>query len=187
MGCDFYIHNILEIEHKNGISYYELPMRRGYYWELDNEYYDSDYDAEENNDNDKLELYNKIYDMMKEYLLTSKKPIIIYRNNSFVTKKLETKYLPFIYNKLNKIYVEDYCMYEDTGTFTEMSEIIRITKKEIRYEPENCDGHKLILYNVQSSVIDSDDDEYGDENKYSLREKLQIDDFDIDIHEYKYA
>ena len=42
MGCDFYIHDYLEIHHINGISYYELPTIRGYYCDLECGVCDSD-------------------------------------------------------------------------------------------------------------------------------------------------
>ena len=57
MGCDFYIDVYLEIEHINGISYYEFPTIRGYYSDLldFNVYNDSDdsdnSDNSENSDN----------------------------------------------------------------------------------------------------------------------------------------
>lgn len=31
MGCDYYIHVYLEIQHTNGISYHEFDSIRGYY------------------------------------------------------------------------------------------------------------------------------------------------------------
>jgi hypothetical protein len=36
------------------------------------------------------------------------------------------KYLPIIQNKINNKYVEKYCRYEDTGTFTCIEEIINV-------------------------------------------------------------
>lgn len=35
MGCDYYINVYLEIEHINGISYYELSLIRGYFSDLE--------------------------------------------------------------------------------------------------------------------------------------------------------
>ena len=45
------------------------------------------------------------------------------------------KYLPFITDKINKQYVEKYPRYKDTGTFTSIEQVIKITKKEERYDP----------------------------------------------------
>jgi hypothetical protein len=36
MGADFYIRIYLKIEHNNGISYYELPTQRGYFFDFGN-------------------------------------------------------------------------------------------------------------------------------------------------------
>jgi ethanolamine utilization protein EutA (predicted chaperonin) len=81
------------------------------------------------------EMYEKMCDILKEFTLAPRKPILIYADNSFVTKKLEDKYLPIIQNKLNKIYVNNLCLYEDTGSFTDISEVIKITKKTEIVEP----------------------------------------------------
>jgi hypothetical protein len=67
-------------------------------------------------------------------VLTPRKPIVIY-DNSFISQKLEMKYLPFITDKINKQYVEKYPRYKDTGTFTSIEQVIKITKKEERYDP----------------------------------------------------
>ena len=45
------------------------------------------------------------------------------------------KYLPIIQNKINKEYVKKYTLYEDTGVFTNIEQIIKIVKKEERYDP----------------------------------------------------
>lgn len=132
MGCDYYIYNYLEINHVNGISYYELPTIRGYYWDLECGVYDSDDDK---NDYYYSTEYKTLYENMKKICLTARKPVIIYNNNSFISAKLEMKYLPIIQNKINKTYVNKYSRYEDTGTFTNIEEIINIIKKEERYDP----------------------------------------------------
>ena len=49
------------------------------------------------------------------------------------------KYLPFIQNKIKKIYVEKYARYDDTGIFTSIEEIINVVKKEERYDPYERD------------------------------------------------
>ena len=133
MGCDFYIHVYLEIHHINGISYYELPTIRGYYCELECGVCDSDDD--ENDYYYNSTEYKTLYENMKKICLTPRKPVVIYNNNSFISPKLEMKYLPIIQNKINKKYVEEYTRYEDTGIFTSIEEIINVLKKEERYDP----------------------------------------------------
>ena len=132
MGCDFYIYVYLEIQHVNGVSYYQFPTIRGYYCELECGIYDSDDDEKDNYYN--LEEYETLYNNMKKMCLTPRKPIVIY-DNSFISPKLEMKYLPFVTDKINKKYVEKYPRYEDTGKFTSIEQVIKITKKEERYDP----------------------------------------------------
>jgi hypothetical protein len=100
MGCDFYIIVYLEIQHINGISYYELPTICGYYCDLECGVYDSDDD--ENDYYYKSIEYNELCENMKKICLTPRKPVVIYENNSFISSKFEMKYLPIIQNKLNK-------------------------------------------------------------------------------------
>ena len=132
MGCDFYIYIYLEIHHTNGISFYELPTKRGYYCDLDCGIYDSD-DDEKDYYYNSIE-YTKLYDDMKKLCLTPRKPLVIYDNNSFILPKFETKYLSIIQNKINKKNVEEYTRYEDTGSFTNMEQVIKVIKKEERYD-----------------------------------------------------
>jgi len=132
MCCDFYIYVYLEIHHVNGVSYYQFPTIRGYYCELECGIYDSDDDEKDNYYN--LEEYETLYNNMKKMCLTPRKPIVIY-DNSFISPKLEMKYLPFVTDKINKKYVEKYPRYEDTGKFTSIEQVIKITKKEERYDP----------------------------------------------------
>ena len=72
---------------------------------------------------------------MIKLCLTPRKPIVIYNNKSFVEPKFEIKYLPMIQDKINKKYVEKYPHYDDTGSFTSIDEVIKVTKKEERYTP----------------------------------------------------
>ena len=141
MGCDFYIYVYLEIEHNAGISYYEFPTIRGYYCDLECGIYDSDDD--ENDYYYNLSEYQLLYENMKKVCLTPRKPVVIYNNNSFISPKLEMKYLPIIQNKINKKYVKKYSRYEDTGIFTSIEEIINVVKKEERYDP--YEANKLYL------------------------------------------
>jgi hypothetical protein len=133
MGCDFYIYVYLEIQHINGISYYEFPTIRGYYCDLECGVYDSD-DDEIDNYYNSIE-YKDLYENMKKICLTPRKPVVIYDNNSFISSKFETKYLPIIQNKINKTNVEKYPRYyDDTGVFTNIQQIIKVVKKERRQE-----------------------------------------------------
>lgn len=133
MGCDYYIYIYLEIEHSKGISYYRLPTIRGYYCDLDCGICDSDDD--ESDYYYRSTEFQTLYENMKKMCLTPRKPLVIYDNQSFRTPKLEQKYLPIIQDKLNKKYVEKPAIYKDTGTFTDISQIIKITRKEKRYDP----------------------------------------------------
>jgi hypothetical protein len=132
MGCDFYIYVYLEIQHINGISYCELPTIRGYYCDLECGVYDSD-DDEIDYYYNSIE-YNALYENMKKICLTPRKPVVIYDDNSFISSKFEMKYLPIIQNKINKKYVKKNSRYEDTGVFTNIEQIIKVVKKEERYD-----------------------------------------------------
>ena len=133
MGCDFYIHVYLEIHHINGISYYKLPTIRGYYCELECGVCDSDDD--ENDYYYNSTEYKTLCENMKKICLTPRKPVVIYNNNSFVSPKLEMKYLPIIKSKINKKNVKEFNRHEDTGIFTSLEQIINVVKKEERYDP----------------------------------------------------
>lgn len=133
MGCDYYIRVYLEIQHINGISYYDLPTIRGYYCELDYGIYDSDDD--ENDYYYNSPEHEILCENVKKLSLTPRKPVVVYNNNSFISPKFETKYLPIIQNKINKKYVEKYPRHKDTGTFESIEQLIKVIKKEERYEP----------------------------------------------------
>ena len=133
MGCDYYIHIYLEIEHINGISYYDLPTKREYYCDLECGICDSD-DDENDYYYNSLE-YKTLYDNMKKICLTPRKPVVIYNNNEFITTKFQEKYLPIIQDKIKKKHVEKYPLYEDTGTFKNIGQVLRVIKKEERYAP----------------------------------------------------
>jgi hypothetical protein len=133
MGADFYIYVYLEIEHINGTSYYEFDTERGYYCDCDCGRCDSDVE-DENDQYYNTPAYKELYENMKKMCLTPNKPLVVYNNNTFVSSKLETKYLPFIQEKLKQKRVK-YVRYTDTGVFTSIDQIIKITKKEERYDP----------------------------------------------------
>ena len=157
INSDFYISTYLEIEHKQGISYYQLSTQCGFYCDFirrmnasdlynESTYYERNnsevYDSSQAVKSEHLEkyeqlteMYEKMCDILKGFTLAPRKPIVIYADNSFVTTVLETNYLPIIQNKLNKIYVNNLCLYEDTGSFTDISEVIKITKKTEIVEP----------------------------------------------------
>ena len=133
MGCDYYIQVYLEIEHKYGVSYYTLPIIRAYYSDLDCGIYDSDDD--EKDYYCYSEEFKNLYKKMRNLCLTPRKPVVIYENNSFTSQKFETKYLPLIQNKIDNHSIEKYPLIdEDTGVFASLEQVIRITKKEERYE-----------------------------------------------------
>ena len=135
MGCDFYIRVYLEIHHKNGISYYEFATMRGYFCELDRGICDSDEDEDDEHNNYNSVEYETLYENMKIFYLTPRKPIVIYDNHSFTSPNFEMKYLPILQEKINKTYVNKYPKHEDTGTFTSIEQVIKVIKKEERYEP----------------------------------------------------
>ncbi len=135
MGCDFYIRIYLEIHHNNGISYYEFPTMRGYFCELDRGICDSDEDEDEDEDDYNSTEYDTLYENMKIFYLTPRKPIVIYDNHSFTSPKFEMKYLPILQEKINKKYVNKYAKHKDSGSFTSLEQVIKVIKKEERYEP----------------------------------------------------
>jgi hypothetical protein len=109
---------------------------RGYYCELDYIDYDSDNndDNEDNYNSIKCD-YETLYDNIKKYYLTPRNPVVIYNNNSFVSTKCEMKYLPNIQDKINNKNGNKYSRYKDTGTFASIEQVIKVIKKEERYEP----------------------------------------------------
>lgn len=137
MGCDFYIYVYLEIQHANGTSYLHLPTARGYYCDLECGICDSDDD--ENDYYYNSPEYAALYKSMKTMCLTPRKPVVIFDNNSFVEPRFETKYLPSIQDKINKKCAKSYPNYKDTGVFTSVEQIIKITKKEERQDPYASD------------------------------------------------
>ena len=132
MGCDYYIDIYLEIEHVNGISYYQLHNRRGWYSNLEVGFYDSDDNSKDKYFNTKK--YKKLYLDMVQMCRTCRKPVVLYKNEKFIKKKFQTKYLPLLLDKLNGIYINERCTHPDVGIFTNINEIKTVTRKEIRYE-----------------------------------------------------
>lgn len=133
MGCDYYIDTYLEIQHSKGIAYCELPTIRGYYSDLECGFYDSD--DEENDYYYNSTEYQSLYENMKKLCLTPRKPVVIYDNNSFISQKFETKYLPIIQDKINRKKRDNFTCYTDTGILKSIEQVIKVTKKERRCEP----------------------------------------------------
>uniref|UniRef100_A0A6C0EPA7 Uncharacterized protein n=1 Tax=viral metagenome TaxID=1070528 RepID=A0A6C0EPA7_9ZZZZ len=130
MGCDYYVLVYLEIEHTKGISYCELPIIRGYYGEMDYGVYDSDDEEKDRYYNSRE--YEKLYRRMVKLCLTPRNHMIIYLNGLFIKEKFKNKYLPIIQDKITGKTEKIWLNYVDTGELTDIRQIIKITKKEIR-------------------------------------------------------
>lgn len=151
MGCDFYIYIYLEIEHLNGTAYVELPVKRGYFSVLDGGYHDSDDESDDDSEMPNREDYYRLYAEIKRLELTPRPPLVIYEKDAFVSFHLEQKYRPIVEKQI-KGYIqsnqkegegeggeegeEEYKRHEDIGIPPEsFAEIVKITRKEDRYEP----------------------------------------------------
>lgn len=121
----------LDIERKYGISYHQLNRIHGFYPSLDEiGFYDSD--EEECDRYYNTDEYRDLHDKILEFCLIPRKPLVIFENEKFKTPKLKKKFLPFLIDKINEKYIENYYLYEDTGKFTKINDIIKVTRKEIR-------------------------------------------------------
>jgi len=156
MGCDYYIQCYLEIEHQNGISYYDLPIIRGYFSDLECGFNDSDDDEDDKYYNTKE--FQQLYDSMIKLCLTSRKSVIIYSDNNFISNRMKQKYLHLLKNKINGNYNNEYYLYKDTGLLTNINQIIKVTKKEIRYQ--YGDGPLLYTNKEENNNVDSESDDY---------------------------
>jgi len=118
MSCDYYIAVYLVIEHAKGKCYYQLPMIRGYYCDLECGVYDSDDEEQDHYYNTKE--YKALYDSMKSICLTPRKPVVIFDSEygGFRTQVFKMKYLYMIQEKVR-----------------DLSEVRKVTKKEYRYDP----------------------------------------------------
>ena len=114
MGCDYYICKFLEITFTYGnYTMIELERDYGYYnFSLDED--DPNYDA-------------KYKEYVQETLEPNMKPITIYEDNEFQTKKLEDKYKSLIEEEL-----ETYNKNREIKK--EWKDIRKIEKMETRYE-----------------------------------------------------
>lgn len=131
MVCDYFIERFLEIEHKNGISYYELSFKCKWFPCIDDCYdeaQDSDIELEVFEGNDE---YDRVCKQIEVLCLIPRKWIVIFKEGSFINNKLEEKYLPMVLKKINNDRLSG--DNKDTGLFTDVTDIIKITKKELRY------------------------------------------------------
>jgi hypothetical protein len=150
MGCDYYIYKYLVIEHKEGIAYYPLKPEKGYYPGLDISWYNSDSEDYDNKYREEEKEYSAFYNQMVKLCLTPRKPLILYENGRFLSPAAQDKYTKVLRNKINKKYINNMCIVEDTGgEFTSIDDVITVTKKEIRYEPGN-DSPEYWLYNEEA-------------------------------------
>ena len=106
MGCDFYIYKYLEIEHKNGVSYYSLKDERGWFCELDISWNNSDYESDGNDDFDYSKRYMgketaKLWDDMVKLCLTPREPMVLFENGKFMSKNMEKKYTQVLQDRIN--------------------------------------------------------------------------------------
>ena len=114
------------------------------------------YDSDDNKKDHyfRTKAYTKLYSDMISACLTCRKPVVIYNNNVFTKKKLQNKYLPILQDKLAGKYRDERCVCADTGSFTDIGEIIKVTRKEIRYEWGNF-PHKF----PSNGMMESDQSE----------------------------
>jgi hypothetical protein len=109
MGCDYYIDKNLVIYYinDNRREYINLEHNQGYFYDINIDSDDEDYDKKEE-------------ESVKEQLMPSMKPILIYKNNTFSKPIFEEKYKNLILQNL-----------PENKTWTDIQKIM---KKESRYE-----------------------------------------------------
>ena len=159
MGCDFYVYIYLEIEHTLGTAYYEMPVRRGYFSELNDGYYDSD-----NDESSKKEEFKRLNSEIINFDMTPHLPLVIYEKDAFVSEHFKDKYGPLLEEQFknnllkNQKYLDDpnyksddeeiedddnnryRRRFEDIGISPEsLSDVLKITRKEQRI----CPFHSL--------------------------------------------
>lgn len=119
MGCDYYIDKFLKVKFENRMDYIIIDL------ESDRGYFDFSLDEDDPNYDEKYEKY------VEETLKPHMKPITIYDNNDFLTKKLENKYKLLIEEEL-----KNYNKRKETDSKKEWKDIKKIVKCETRYERE---------------------------------------------------
>ncbi len=142
MGCDYKIHKLLKISHKNGISYIELKSVRCYYSDFAIDHTDTDDDFSEDEDN-RLKELNNIREMYLELMLKPSKPKTLYENNLWTNKVYEQKYITYIEQhiqdnesiELDKYLSFNYYNYKNSGEkLLDFKDITKIEKLEYRHE-----------------------------------------------------
>lgn len=86
MGCDYYILKMLHVYY-NHTEYLTLELNK------ERKYYDYSYDEDEEEE--------KVKEYKVKILIPEMKPISIYKNYSFNTAFLETKYKMFVENNIH--------------------------------------------------------------------------------------
>jgi hypothetical protein len=141
MGGDYYICIYLQIDHTHGTSYYELPTICGYYSALELGVYDSDDEFRDRYY--KSTKYWQLYQRMIDICLTPRKEVVVYKDGAFLSANLQRKYTPVLMDKIRGNYVEKYSVGSDTGPFSDMSEVIQVTRNEIRFVDGNAPSMSL--------------------------------------------
>ena len=131
MVCDYFIERFLEIEHKNGISYFELSFKTKWFPCIDD-----CYDEAEDSDNE-IEVYvensdyNRVCKEIEELCLIPRKPRVIFKDGKYTSNAIMNKYLPMVLKKVNTDRLSG--DNKDTGILKDAADIIKITKRELRY------------------------------------------------------
>ena len=144
---DYCVRRYLKIEHAAGVAYYELKKTMLCYYEIDPDYpMDSD-ESDDDEDEMRIKLDEQLFDLMYKICLTPTPDVVIYCDGNFTKKKFEQKYMKYIENKINGIYIQKKCCRQDTGDrLTSWTDVQKITKCEIRYENGGTDNIKPKLY-----------------------------------------
>ena len=131
MVCDYFIERFLEIEHKNGISYYGLYFECKWFPCIDEcyeDFQDSDNEPEVYTENKE---YDRVCKELEVVCLMPRQSRIIFKDGEFINEKIKEKYLPLILKKVNNNRLSG--DNKDTGLFADIKDIIKVTKKELRY------------------------------------------------------
>ena len=101
MGCDFYCYPFLEIIHKDGTCYVDLPVGRGYFEEdFSDPGRDEDEDAETFMKSKRKKEYDNLFRKYVRLTLQKRVPIPVYENGAFRTPRLGDKYKECIDEKI---------------------------------------------------------------------------------------
>jgi hypothetical protein len=119
MGCDFYCYPFLEIVHKGGTCYVELPLGRGYFdYDFSHPDQDEDEDEETFMNSRRKKEYDKLFGRYLRLTLEKRVPIPVYENGEFRTPQLSDKYKECIDEKIacNKRFKSSFKGISDKGT-----------------------------------------------------------------------